>query len=55
MASLEENEAVQQAIDQVEEVVEMAVEHGPKQPQLREMAAEFFVGVSGSEKVRCAR
>ena len=50
MAALtrEENEA----IAQVGEVVDMAKEHGSKQPQLREMAAAFFLGVSDSEKGR---
>mmetsp|Transcript_16616 Transcript_16616/g.21562 ORF Transcript_16616/g.21562 Transcript_16616/m.21562 type:complete len:413 (+) Transcript_16616:15-1253(+) len=50
----QEDEAIQQAIDQVEEVVEMAINQGPKQPKLREMAAEFFLGVSATEKGRKA-
>ncbi len=49
-----EDEAVEEAISQVKEVVDMAQENGPHQPRLREMAAEFFLGVSGSEKGRRA-
>jgi len=52
MAALTEEE--ESAITQVGEVVEMAKEHGSKQPQLRVMAAEFFLGVSDSEKGRRA-
>mmetsp|Transcript_48789 Transcript_48789/g.110729 ORF Transcript_48789/g.110729 Transcript_48789/m.110729 type:complete len:263 (+) Transcript_48789:58-846(+) len=44
--------SVDEAISQIKDVVEMAKEHGPKQPQLREMAAEFFVGVSDTERGR---
>ena len=51
-AVVEEAHVHDEAIDQVGEVVEMALKNGPKQPKLREMAAEFFLGVSSSERGR---
>ena len=58
MSNFEEEEeedaggAVDEAIAQVPEVVELAQIHGRDQPKMREMAAEFFLGVSGSEQGR---
>lgn len=60
MSNFEEEEeedaggAVDEAIAQVPEVVELAQIHGRDQPKMREMAAEFFLGVSGSEQGRRA-
>jgi hypothetical protein len=46
--------ATEEAISQLGEVLEMAKEHGPKQPQLREMASEFFLGLTDTEQGRRA-
>lgn len=46
--------ATEEAISQLDEVLEMAKEHGPKQPQLREMASEFFLGLTDTEPGRRA-
>ena len=52
MSALSEEDT--SAIEQVPEVVELARIHGRDQPKMREMAAEFFLGVSDSEQGRRA-
>ena len=55
MSSLNENVdngADAETLSQVPDVVELVRIHGREQPKMREMAAEFFLGVSDSEQGR---
>ncbi len=49
-----DEEAIAEAIAQVPEVVAMTRDQGGQQLRLREMASEFFAGLSDSEKGRRA-